>query len=109
MAEKDIKIRLHRTDWRTSATRQLQAAQLTCGPQPSRPDPPPAPPWNLPPPAETLFTEVRKTDPVHTQKRRAEQLRAALRVVDFEVYAGGLTKAGASDGETGAVAFQEGQ
>ena len=109
MAEKDIKIRLHRTDWRTSATRQLQAAQLTCGPQPSRPDPPPAPPWNLPPPAETLFTEVRKTDPVDTQKRRAEQLRAALGKLDLEIYTDGSTKAGTSDGGAGIVAFREGQ
>ena len=107
LAEKEVKIRLRRTDWRTSATHQLETALTTSGPR--KRNPPPEPPWDLPPPATVLFTAVSKTAPEEEQKGRAEQLRKQLGRLDVEIYTDGSTKEGTRDGGAGVVVLREGE
>ena len=98
-----VRLRLRRTDWRTSVLAALSSlGLLTYHPgdhSPTRPDPP----WSRPPPAPTAMTDVSKS------MSRDQQLAATLAFMedtgptDIQVYNDRSIHEDATDGGAGMV------
>jgi len=100
----NVRLRLKRQNWwRKVAPAMENLGLLTASPQPYTQA---EPPWRLPPPIDTLLTDISKDQRTEQQKEPALKTINELGPVDLQHFTDGLTHEGTKNGGAGLVVMQ---